>query len=792
MGGRIALNNMITDPILHFIFYLFCTILTPLIATTLCDYFSKEAEGSGIPELKTYLSGLRVNSYVSFKSYAVKSIGQSLMDGSLFGIGKEGPFIQLSAMISNFISMAPWFLKLRKTSFYRNQILVISVAAGVAATFGTAFGGMLFAIEVCTSVFLISNQWRAFVCSLLVKMVYTIFVPSTGGFNNFLILNDANQLNLVQHGLAIGIFCGWFASFWVYLFCQLQYFKATTKRFAFVRNRYIWVPMVSTVMTFMLYWLPNSVRGPKLVLEDLIYRLRLSDLSNFWTENTTFTILFYTFITRYIGALLFATCPLPNGIFLPSLIIGALFGRMWGQFVQIDSSEVDARYFACMGAAAFAASVTRTTSVALIIIEMTEQSKNFMAIQVAVAAAYGTSNIFTMSFFDTVLAIKKLPYMPIQFEPHVYNNLAGEVCEKFQSNLFLKKECTILDMLLLINQFETVKIDDYIPIVKNTSQFELQGAVRVYDCLEYLSQVGKVLVNEFSRKKKLQDKISNFRDKIAFENVFKLEGDMKNYKRIAKISDDFHDFINRLKKNEKYVDYNEDRKYLHVKQKLTIHPNASFKEVQKNLRSHRSLEQKDFENMMQENIKNLDREDSKKSFKRFSTQDDKGNEKQERISDRINVAGSQESPITGTKKDKEEEAEVDQEKQPMLQKNLISTISNDGAEVRNNLLDEPKDNDNNEGEQDNNAPGPSNRNMPSGSMAFLTDVFNSLSVDWNVEKLKFNPSPTSVHMNVKLMKVHYMFQMLGVGTIFVVDSSNNLIGKLTRESFLNLRHLKKN
>ena len=77
---------------------------------------------------------------------------------------------------------------------------------------------------------------------------------------------------------------------------------------------------------------------------------------------------------------------------------------MYGQFLQLDSSDFDARYYSIMGACAYAAVITRTTSVILIVAEMTEQSQGIVGILVAVAVAYGTANIFTMSFFDTVLS----------------------------------------------------------------------------------------------------------------------------------------------------------------------------------------------------------------------------------------------------------------------------------------------------------------------------------------------------------------------------------------------------
>ena len=73
---------------------------------------------------------------------------------------------------------------------------------------------------------------------------------------------------------------------------------------------------------------------------------------------------------------------------------------------------------------------------------------------------------------------------------------------------------------------------------------------------------------------------------------------------------------------------------------------------------------------------------------------------------------------------------------------------------------------------------------------FLKNVLSVLPVDYSVPKLKFNRFPASVNMKSKLVHVHYLFQMLGVGVIFVVDDSNILYGKISREDFINLRYKK--
>ena len=73
-------------------------------------------------------------------------------------------------------------------------------------------------------------------------------------------------------------------------------------------------------------------------------------------------------------------------------------------------------------------------------------------------------------------------------------------------------------------------------------------------------------------------------------------------------------------------------------------------------------------------------------------------------------------------------------------------------------------------------------------MRFLVEILCTLPMDWNLSKLKFNTFPATVDTETKLVKVHFLFQMLGVGVIFVVNHSNQLKGTITREQFLNFRY----
>ena len=72
-------------------------------------HFNKHAEGSGIPELKSILAGVYIYKYLSLKTLICKVFG---LFGALcagFPIGKEGPYVHISACISNKLAKIKYF-----------------------------------------------------------------------------------------------------------------------------------------------------------------------------------------------------------------------------------------------------------------------------------------------------------------------------------------------------------------------------------------------------------------------------------------------------------------------------------------------------------------------------------------------------------------------------------------------------------------------------------------------------------------------------------------------------------
>ena len=85
----------------NFMIWILYSLFFACIAASAGKFISSDAEGSGIPEVKSILSGIHISKYLSFSTLSAKIVG--LIAGSAAGlsIGKEGPFVHISAILAN-------------------------------------------------------------------------------------------------------------------------------------------------------------------------------------------------------------------------------------------------------------------------------------------------------------------------------------------------------------------------------------------------------------------------------------------------------------------------------------------------------------------------------------------------------------------------------------------------------------------------------------------------------------------------------------------------------------------
>ena len=120
-------------------------ILVPVVGAVgvafLVKNFAPEAKGHGVPEVMDaihYQKGA-IRPVVA----VIKSLASALSIGSGGSVGREGPIIQIG---SAFGSTVGQILKMR--SYERIIMIAAGAGGGIAATFNTPVGGMLFAVEL--------------------------------------------------------------------------------------------------------------------------------------------------------------------------------------------------------------------------------------------------------------------------------------------------------------------------------------------------------------------------------------------------------------------------------------------------------------------------------------------------------------------------------------------------------------------------------------------------------------------------------------------------------------------
>ncbi len=120
---------------------IFVPVVGGLVVVFLVRTFAPEAKGHGVPEViyAIYHNKGDVRGIVA----VVKSFASAISIGSGASVGREGPIIQIGASfgstIARLFNLARW---------QKITLLSAGAGAGIAATFNTPLGGVLFAVEM--------------------------------------------------------------------------------------------------------------------------------------------------------------------------------------------------------------------------------------------------------------------------------------------------------------------------------------------------------------------------------------------------------------------------------------------------------------------------------------------------------------------------------------------------------------------------------------------------------------------------------------------------------------------
>src|SRR5271154_5884904 len=133
--------NVFTAPAPWGAFVILVPVVGAVAVTFLVSNFAPEAKGHGVPEGMDaiyYKEGV-IRPIVAL----VKSLASAFAIGSGSSVGREGPIIQIGSAIGSTLGQI-----VAMPTGQRITLVAAGAGAGIAATFNTPIGGVMFAIEL--------------------------------------------------------------------------------------------------------------------------------------------------------------------------------------------------------------------------------------------------------------------------------------------------------------------------------------------------------------------------------------------------------------------------------------------------------------------------------------------------------------------------------------------------------------------------------------------------------------------------------------------------------------------
>ncbi|OXA52085.1 H(+)/Cl(-) exchange transporter 7 [Folsomia candida] len=442
-----------------FLYWILCNLVPVLIGSLLVVYVEPVAAGSGIPQVKCYLNGVKVPRIVRVKTLIVKAIGVTCSVLGGLAVGKEGPMIHSGAVVAAGLSQGK-STTLRKDfklfTYFREDhekrdFVSGGAAAGVAAAFGAPVGGVLFSLEEGASFWNQSLTWRIFFCSLISTFTLNVVLSTYHGRPGELtysgLLNfgkfDNTSYDFIEIPLFIlmGILGGLLGALFNHLNFKLTVFRIRniTKRYVKVLEAVLVSAVTATVgMGMILYTNDCKPLGDdptKYPVQMYCGDGQYSAIGAIWfqtpegSHKLTSILMFFAFY-------FFLSCwtyglSVSSGLFIPSLLTGAAWGRVVGmgmEYMFPDKSWVNPGKYALIGAAAQLGGVVRMTiSLTVILIEATGNLTLGLPLMITLLMAKWVGDYFNEGIYDTHIRLMGVPILEWEPPPLSRNIHATEV-----------------------------------------------------------------------------------------------------------------------------------------------------------------------------------------------------------------------------------------------------------------------------------------------------------------------------------------------------------------------------
>lgn len=419
------------------------------------------AAGSGVAEVRVILSGFVLHGYLGLRTLLCKTVGLVFSVGSGMSVGKEGPYVHIATCIGNIATR--FSSKYRNNDGKRREILSAAAAAGVAVAFGAPIGGVLFSLEEVSYYFPPKTLFRTFFCCIAAALSLKALNPY--GTNKIVLfevryLTDWNFFEIFAF-ILVGVLGGVLGA----MFIKASRFWAKTFRgIKVIKSHPMLEVLIVAVVTGLVSFWNRYLRLP---VAELLYELA-APCSSFSDDSealcptddqipATIQYLLIAFVIKAILTTVTFGIKVPAGIYVPSMVVGGLLGRIVGHIVQLlvlkfpdlaffancpadgnPESCVVPGVYALVAAGATMCGVTRlSVTLAVILFELTGSLEHVLPFSLGVLVAKWTADALEpLSIYDLLTDMNAYPYLDHKVRP-VFSTDLGDITSEPMPNRYI-------------------------------------------------------------------------------------------------------------------------------------------------------------------------------------------------------------------------------------------------------------------------------------------------------------------------------------------------------------------
>jgi CIC family chloride channel protein len=420
-AGRAVVHydaNVFTAPSPWGALIILVPVLGAVAVTFLVNNFAPEAKGHGVPEVMDaiYYKGGIIRPVVAL----VKSLASAIAIGSGSSVGREGPIIQIGSALGSTMGQI-----IRMPAWQRISLVAAGAGAGIAATFNTPIGGVMFAIELMMPEVSVETFLPVAIATGAATFVGRWFFGDAPAFHvpplQAMPINASAPLVLLLFALMGALSGVWAAGF-------IRGLHLTEDWFERIKSPYL-RHMLGMLMVGVLMYLLFRTLGQYYVDGvgyATVQAVLAGAMSSFW-------LLGLLGVCKALATSLSLGSGSSGGIFSPSLFMGATLGGGFAALLNAVGFPVPLSVpaFAMVGMGAMVGGGTGAVMTAVtMIFEMTLDYSIVMPMIVAVAMSIGARRMLSRETIYTLKLVRRGQAIPKARHANMFLvRSAGEVMD---------------------------------------------------------------------------------------------------------------------------------------------------------------------------------------------------------------------------------------------------------------------------------------------------------------------------------------------------------------------------